>query len=1072
MSARFPAWSSCLALCLLSLASTALNAQAAPTEQFIVSDFATAEVHTLNVSDHAETSVVKTGGSPAYVVVAPGGRIAYAANLNSNYVSVLDFTLNPAAEIARIQNVRARPITLSADGTRLYAFTVNTDELVVVDTSSLQVIQRIQLGIEADPTDVDPRGVVVIGSHAFLQARSLAGNSMPVFAVDLNTSAVTPIAGTATASTRGGNTLAATPDGKFVVSARLFPHSIFIIDSQTNTVVADVALSAPPSAVATPPNSTSPDGVMGYVVSGGAVQTVQAIDLRPTLGGAANPGFASLSGGLALPFPPGSSFIKTGITADGSQLFIDTTSTTSPANVAVVDTASLSLLSSFRAGVNVQGMTVAFVQTQPPATAPQVTDVNSNQTVKGVLVNSSAATISVTGAGFSPDVQVRVGSLPAVAPTSSTGSTVQVPVPQAAAGQTAQIIATNLNAGSPVSNQLQSGILRGQFVIAGPPTFQPANQVLTGNFADGSLSLLNVATNASASSAVPGVFLPSTIAISPDGNRAYIGSWFAGGIGVFNLVTNQLESPIALNSVSSPAFSSSIAMIPNPATGIPGSGDPVAFTIAQPENGDGTNDEVLDVIDVQPTTPTGANPAFNTIVGTISAGLSDGNFGLGNIAATPDGKYVYEDTADANGNGLLVIFDVLHNSATSIPKSSLGTPALVPIGTFWMLVSPDSKSLLLSVSDGSIRVFDISNPLAPSFVTNITGTPTPAFSSIQFDSWQILGNQLFAYASAQNVIQVFNFDRTAPATLGHLVVSYSIPGIVSPNNTSSSEFAITPDGKLLYAELTNEDAVAAIDVARLLGGDPNPLLTKLSTGLAPQLLAIRPGTPTPASTAANPIVTVQPIQQLTVSLSGASGGATTVATTNTTPVSAPAGFQLGPIPVYYEISSTSSFSDAVVCIHYDPTQVPSPESSLQLAHFDSTINSTTGQPIGWTNVTIPGSPDTSTHTICGQVSSFSPFVIGIASVNLQFKSLLDDISSLPRATTPEETMRSLRAKALAARGAADRGDTKAALHHLDKLISELKSISGKKISAADAAKLTSEASAIENSLAAQEGKHS
>jgi hypothetical protein len=690
--------------------------------------------------------------------------------------------------------------------------------------------------------------------------------------------------------------------------------------------------------------------------------------------------------------------------------------------------------------------------------------VNSNQTVKGVLVNSSAATIGVTGAGFSPDVQVRVGNLPPVAPTSSTGSTLQVPVPQAAAGQSAQIIATNLNAGSSVSNQLQSGILRGQFVIASPPTFQPANQVVTGNFADGTLSLLNVATNASTSTAVPGVLLPSTIAISSDGNRAYIGSYLNPSIGVFNLVTNQVESPIVLNSVSSPAFSSSIAMISNPATGIPGSGDPVAYTIAQPDNGDGTNDEVLDVIDVQPTNSTGANPAFNTIVGAISAGLSDsGNLGLGNIASTPDGKYVYEDTADANGNGLLVIFDVLHNGATSIPKSSLGTPALtIP---FSFLVSPDSKSLLFPVSDGSIRVFDISNPLSPAFVTNITGTPTPAFSSIQFDSWQILGNQLFAYASPQNVIQVFNFDRTAPATLGHLVVSYSIPGIVDPNNTSSSEFAITPDGKLLYAELTNEDAVAAIDVARLLSGDPNPLLTKLSTGLAPQLLAIRPGTPTPASTAANPIVTVQPIQQLTVSLSGASGGATTVATTNTTPVSAPAGFQVGPIPVYYELSSTSSFSDAVVCIHYDPTQVPSPESSLQLAHYDPSIDSTTGQPIGWTNVTIPGSPDTSTHTICGQVSSFSPFVIGIASVNLQFKSLFDDISNLPRATTPEETMRSLRAKALAARGAADRGDAKTALHQLDKLISELKSISGKKISAADAAKLTSEANAIENSLA-------
>jgi len=145
---------------------------------------------------------------------------------------------------------------------------------------------------------------------------------------------------------------------------------------------------------------------------------------------------------------------------------------------------------------------------------------------------------------------------------------------------------------------------------------------------------------------------------------------------------------------------------------------------------------------------------------------------------------------------------------------------------------------------------------------------------------------------------------------------------------------------------------------------------------------------------------------------------------------------------------------------------------LQLAHYDSTIDSTTGQPVGWTNVTIPGSPDTSTHTICGQVSSFSPFVIGIASVNQQFKSLLDDISNLSPATSPVETMRSLRAKALAARGAADRGNTKAAVHILNALISELNAISGKRINAADAAKLISEANAIENSLAGSgQGKH-
>src|SRR5689334_10043368 len=95
-------------------------------------------------------------------------------------------------------------------------------------------------------------------------------------------------------------------------------------------------------------------------------------------------------------------------------------------------------------------------------------------------------------------------------------------------------------------------------------------------------------------------------------------------------------------------------------------------------------------------------------------------------------------------------------------------------------------------------------------------------------------------------------------------------------------------------------------------------LGKIGTGITPQMVAVRPGTPTPVSASPTDVVTVTPIQSVTVSLTGSSGGTTTVTTTNTTPFSAPAGFQISGIPIYYEVATTATFSNAVVCFQHNP----------------------------------------------------------------------------------------------------------------------------------------------------------
>ncbi|HVR97585.1 MAG TPA: fibronectin type III domain-containing protein [Thermoanaerobaculia bacterium] len=93
------------------------------------------------------------------------------------------------------------------------------------------------------------------------------------------------------------------------------------------------------------------------------------------------------------------------------------------------------------------------------------------------------------------------------------------------------------------------------------------------------------------------------------------------------------------------------------------------------------------------------------------------------------------------------------------------------------------------------------------------------------------------------------------------------------------------------------------------------------------------------------------------------GGATTLTTSASGPAP-PMGFQLGDPPVYYEISSTALFSGQVmVCIDYTGTSFTD-EDEVRLLHFESGA---------WTDTTV--SVNTADHTVCGTVTSFSPFVV-------------------------------------------------------------------------------------------------
>jgi hypothetical protein len=489
-------------------------------------------------------------------------------------------------------------------------------------------------------------------------------------------------------------------------------------------------------------------------------------------------------------------------------------------------------------------------------------------------------------------------------------------------------------------------------------------------------------------------------------------------------------------------------------------GAPVAYAVAQHAFGDGNSDQVLFAIDAD---AAHAGSTLNTVLAAQFAGQRLPIGFSGALGASPDGRFVYTNAFQDFSclTGWLIIFDVATATANTIPTSSLNLNGC----QFHIELSPDGKSLLLNSADGRIFVFDISaDPMNPVQTAVITPQPPVHFTTLSSPALRIspaTPNIVYAFDATQNIVAAFSFDRATPnfAQLGSIVVPG--PGAIVGGSTMD----VTPDGKLLYVPLNSEDDVAVLDPALVAASNPAAVITKILSGRGPSSVAVRPGTPTPVSTPAKPIVNVTPTQGITISFSDvSSAGATTVSTTNTTPFSAPAGFQIGGVPIYYEVATTAIFSTAVACFQYDPARVPSPESSLRLAHYNRSTDPVTNQVIGWEDVTVPGSPDTSTHTICGQVSSFSPFVIGIASVDFLFNSLLADISTLSPATTPTGVMRSFRAKALAARASVGKGNNTSAANQLNALINQLQALAGKQVSAADANILINETRTILNQM--------
>jgi hypothetical protein len=155
-----------------------------------------------------------------------------------------------------------------------------------------------------------------------------------------------------------------------------------------------------------------------------------------------------------------------------------------------------------------------------------------------------------------------------------------------------------------------------------------------------------------------------------------------------------------------------------------------------------------------------------------------------------------------------------------------------------------------------------------------------------------------------------------------------------------------------------------------------------STGINVDIFLATPANFTPKGTG----VVVQPGDSstgknpVTITYDNVKDPGTTSLTTSTKGPPPPAGFKVGSPPVYYNITTTATYSGSIkVCVKYDPSQFSVPEKNLRIKQLQDTDND--GIPETWVDVTCPSTstvpnPDTVSHIICACVNHLSYFAVG------------------------------------------------------------------------------------------------
>lgn len=391
--------------------------------------------------------------------------------------------------------------------------------------------------------------------------------------------------------------------------------------------------------------------------------------------------------------------------------------------------------------------------------APVITSIDPNFGPAG-----GGSTVSIQGSGFKGVTSVHFGSKPAASFTINSNELITAIAPAAAAGDVV-ITVTAPSGTSPITFHDQVF------------TYQNDWFVYVVNF-NGTVTAINQATNSISVPAIPVGSGPFGIAITPNGQFAYVCNSNDGTVSVIDLSSNTVVgAPIIVG--SGPG---GIAITPD-------------GRFAYVPNESSNNVSVIDL-------------SNNTVVATIPFPIVPGS-GPFNIAITPNGLFAYV----INDNGNVNIIDLSTNTVVGS----------IPVGTFLIdiAITPDGRFAYItqrSLTSDAVVVINLSNNTVLTTIALPSGS-TPNGIAITPDGTR-------AYVA----------DSSIPGRVSVINVSTNTLITTFPTGGNSTiDVFITPDGRFAYASNQLSGTVTVIDTST-----NTPVDTIIIGPIAPLTLSITP----------------------------------------------------------------------------------------------------------------------------------------------------------------------------------------------------------------------------------------
>lgn len=887
----------------------------------------TSIIKQFTTANHSFVQQFRGGVNPIALAMSPNGRTLYSAGINSSYLSVIDVTLG--AEVLRLQGVRLMSMGQTFDGHYLGGASAIDDNFFLISTAGNAlkaggygpgISETVNLAGQMDdnPALQMSFGRVVAASNSKFFVSSDTGlASVDTSGNVLKVNLIPALGFRTNGSERCG--LALSADGSELANAR--QEWLYAINPNTNQVIKVFDTGKDISAIAFNPASFTL-----YAVRIGSGQLLlSTFDMNPS-----SPQFGALIAESVLVNQPvgfGGIGLKTTmrVSSDGSMLFITIGAYGLSPNSWVINTATYAT-SSYTDGESVVTLELGNAQ------SPNITNPQPSLTLPNNLGgNVPVPTVAGTG------IVARIGNLDLLPVNSGAGGSF-VTVPPAQPAQIGKVIEINAG-GLDIVSELMSQVV-GAVAIVSPANYMPISQVVSANSGEATLGILNAPGGNSLVPTVPTPLGVYDLAFTSDGAYVY-GVNLREYLTALNLQTGTVQQVKVSNDTNGAMF------------GIAAAGDPAAGTSRMYVSAITSSGDIqLLIVDANPSSET-----FNTVIQTQYAGLSNVGAFIFTNAVTQDGHYVFTPSVsyDETGtHGQLVVFDTVAQSATVVSTDAWNIIG----GTVRMQLVSGDTYLLMEGNDGSLKGLNVTTPTSPSLAFTIPAIAADE-SQTEFDSFEVQGSRLYSVDSIRGEVNAYSFDPIENSFNPIGMYTFSgIPGL--------SDIDVSQDGTTLYVAMQNTDSVGVLSAAAVANSSPNALITSIRTGLGAYLARVRPPTPTGSGTN----VIVQPIPNVTITFSNVSeGGTTSVSVVNSTNVTVPQGFQLFNPPVFYQVTTTASYTLPVtVCFGFDPKQLTNPALVVVL------------QQQGQQFVPQPTSVNTNTSQACAQVQTLTGlFAVGFAT---------------------------------------------------------------------------------------------